>query len=139
MHAPAGRPAPAGPIGFGAGAAVRCGPAGRGRRPRGTPSPPRPPRPARLKKAAGRSPGCSNTTPAGGGTWTLIYDLDPPPTDRFGGMLTLADPAGRLVGWEDEHLVVELRGAPDPAAGADARGLPRYRVAAATPTGIYEP
>ena len=74
-----------------------------------------------------------------GGTWTLTYDLTPDPRDRFGGFMTLADPRGLLAGWEREHLVVLVRGAPDPAAGTDARGRPRYRITAAEPRGVYKP
>ena len=74
-----------------------------------------------------------------GGTWTLTYDLTPDPRDRFGGFMTLADPRGLLAGWENEHLVVLVRGAPDPAAGTDGRGRPRYRLTAAEPRGVYQP
>ena len=72
------------------------------------------------------------------GVWTITYALDPAPGDRFGGVMTLADPGGRLAGWENEKLIVRLKGRPDPAAGADFRGLPRYVVQTAEPRGVYE-
>ena len=70
--------------------------------------------------------------------WTLTYTLHPKPTDRFGGVLTLAD-GGRLAGWEGEQgLIVKVSGAVDPSAGTDALGKPKFRVAAAEPLGYHE-
>ncbi|QDT15313.1 hypothetical protein [Alienimonas californiensis] len=72
------------------------------------------------------------------GVWTLTYSLTPEPSDRFGGALTLIDD-GRLAGLESEqNLIVSVNGHLDPAAGPDALGKPRFRVASATEKGYYE-
>ena len=70
--------------------------------------------------------------------WTLTYAVRPEPGDRFGGALTLIDD-GHLAGWEHErNLIVSVDGRVDPAAGPDATGKPRFRVASATERGYYE-
>lgn len=68
--------------------------------------------------------------------WHVIYGLQPDPSDRFGGSLTLAD-NGHLSEFQDNDVVL-LQGRVDPAAGRDLLNKPLYRVMNAELIGRFE-